>query len=159
MYSRADDGAERSGGFERHRIVRGTGLTPNYPLMKINRYICRSVVSLWAFPRIARHLRPSPTHFVFFSCPLPRPPPPPPVPPPFPHSLIPPRCLSAFLRCYLRAPSRHLFDSLKGIHQCLFVYFGLSRTLLPSHPPTRNPDGIQSLRSPPCCAPRLYAPS
>lgn len=37
---------------------RGAGLTPNYGLMKINRYICSSVVSLWAFPRIARYLRP-----------------------------------------------------------------------------------------------------
>lgn len=32
-------------------------LTPNYVLMKINRYICRSVVSLWTFPRITHAVR------------------------------------------------------------------------------------------------------
>ena len=46
-------------------------LTPNYVLMKINRYICTSVVSLWAFPRITSTLRPrsssSPLSSLFLS--------------------------------------------------------------------------------------------
>lgn len=77
-------------------------LTPNYVLMKINRYICRSVVSLWAFPRITRTfiLRPRSSSSS--------------TPPPFPPSA---------LSCYLRTP-RHLFDSLKGIPVsiCLFRF-------------------------------------
>lgn len=92
-------------------------LTPNYVLMKINRYICRSVVSLWTFPRITHAVRLLPP------------------PPPLLSNSLPSFVLSRYL-CALR----HLFDSLKGIPVsiCLFRFipfsFPLSLSLSRFHP-------------------------
>lgn len=106
----------------KHRIA--MRLTPNYVLMKINRYICTSVVSLWAFPRITRTptLRPRSSSF------------------PLPSLSL---CLSfSALSCYLRTP-RHLFDSLKGIPVsiCLFRFVPSSPSAprIPSTRLGRNP--------------------
>lgn len=105
-----------------HRIA--MRLTPNYVLMKINRYICTSVVSLWAFPRITRTptLRPRSSSF------------------PLPSLSL---CLSfSALSGYLRTP-RHLFDSLKGIPVsiCLFRFVPSSPSAprIPSTRLGRNP--------------------
>lgn len=118
---------------------RAMRLTPNYVLMKINRYICTSVVSLWAFPRITRTptLRPRSSSF------------------PLPSLSL---CLSfSALSCYLRTP-RHLFDSLKGIPVsiCLFRFVPSSPSTprIPSTRLGRNP----TIPSPPP-SPRNYRAS
>lgn len=109
-------------------------LTPNYVLMKINRYICRSVVSLWTFPRI--------THAVRLL---------PPPPPLLLSNSLPSFALSRYL-CALR----HLFDSLKGIPVsiCLFRFIPFSLSLsLPRFRSARLGLRIQHPSRLPLCAP------
>lgn len=105
----------------RHRV---TGLVPNYVVMKINCYICTTVVSLPSHARSSRDPpSSSPPSFTPFSNGN-RSPPYHRLEPPFPPPL----------------PPRHLFDSLSKVYTlpiCLF------RRFHPTHPP---PEAASSTR-------------
>lgn len=102
----------------RNRI---TSLVPNYAVMKINRYICTTVVFLQTFSR--DH---SPPSF-------------------HPFSIGEERILSSYRELpdrLLRLPRRHLFDSLQGT---LAIYLSISAFLrfFPPHPEVCDFDRIQ----------------